>query len=66
MKKTCYACAHSYMEPDSPYLVCGHKDSGSMGKFLRIQPLDHCDWKKFEQHPGRNKDGSLKSKDLIE
>lgn len=62
----CKACAYSYMEPDGePRLICGHPDSGSMGKYLlgRLttpQPLEHCEGKKFEQHEQRTRDGNLK------
>lgn len=58
-EKTCFACTHSYMEPDSP-LICGHPDAGTFGLAIRKHPLDHCGWKKFQQHPLRNADGSLK------
>jgi hypothetical protein len=61
-KKTCYACAHSGMEPDSPYLICGHSDLGTFGLYVKKEPLEHCQWKKFEQHPLRNLDGTPKSK----
>lgn len=61
-KKTCYACAHSYMEPDSPYLICGHEGTQSWaGTYIKQEPLPHCNWKSFKQHPLRKKDGSLKS-----
>ena len=70
-EKNCWACAHSYMEPDSPALICGHKDSGDVGKYVtgiapngkERGPVAHCgpERKKFEQHPLRNADGSLKS-----
>lgn len=29
--KSCSACAHSYMEADTPALICGHPDSGTFG-----------------------------------
>lgn len=62
-KKNCHACTHSYMEPDAPTLICGHKDAGVFGLFIRSEPLGHCpDYSKFEQHPGRNPDGTLKGK----
>lgn len=61
---TCYACSYSYMEPDADYLICGHPDSGSMGEYIKIQPLKHCEWKKFEQHSLRNKNGSLKTNNI--
>lgn len=68
MDKNCYACTHSYMEPDSPYLICGHRQEGPFGKFIynSEKALDTCEFKKFEQHPLRNEDGSLKSKDQNE
>lgn len=64
VEKTCYACAYSFMEPDSP-LVCGHPDTNNGGWGLNIgyqgKPLEHCgDFTKFKQHPGRRPDGSLK------
>lgn len=63
--KTCYACKYSGMEPDDQRLICGHPDSGEFGKYLQglnnPQPLEHCQGKKFEQHPLRNENGSLKS-----
>lgn len=53
----CQACKHSYMEPDSD-LICGLK--GGFGKKIR-KDGEHCDGgKEFEQHPLRNKDGTLK------
>ena len=57
----CFACAYSYMEPDSD-LVCGHPDSGTFGKFVHRGPVEHCgpDYSKFKQHPLRNPDGTLK------
>jgi len=59
--ENCRACAHSYMEPDGEaVLICGHKDAGLFGLYVRQEPLAHCGWKKFEQHSGRNRDGSLK------
>jgi hypothetical protein len=59
-KKTCRACAYSYMEPDSD-LTCGHPDSGTFGLTLLKEPVHHCpDYIKFKQHPSRNPDGSLK------
>lgn len=64
----CFACKHSGMEPDDRRLFCMHPDSGTFGKYLTSQrqnpseakPLPHCGGKKFEQHPNRNRDGSLK------
>ena len=59
-KKNCRACAYSYMEPDSG-LICGHPDAGTFGLTIRAEPLPHCpSFAKFEQHPGRNADGTLK------
>lgn len=59
-KKTCRACAYYGIEPDDdPH--CGHPDAGPYGTYVRREPLDHCPgFSKFEQHPGRNPDGSLK------
>lgn len=56
----CHACTHSYMEPDSG-LICGHRDAGTFGKNIRKEPLEHCEWNKFQQHPLRNENGTLKS-----
>lgn len=64
--KTCLACAHCGTEPDDPRFICGHKDAGEFGLYLRgltvVQPAKHCgeERSKFEQHPLRNEDGSLK------
>lgn len=55
----CRACSRSYMDPDSG-LICGHPDAGLFGLTIYREPLSHCGWKKFEQHPGRNPDGTLK------
>lgn len=58
----CHACSYAGMGPNDPYLVCGHPDAGVMGTFIKKEPLDHCpDFSKFEQHPGRNPDGTLSS-----
>jgi hypothetical protein len=58
----CSACAYSGIEPDDMNLHCGHPDAGTFGVSLRREPAEHCpDRVKFEQHPGRNPDGSLKS-----
>lgn len=57
-EKNCMACKHSYMEPDSD-LICGV--SGGFGRTIRKE-LEHCDGgKKFEQHPLRKADGTLKA-----
>ena len=60
---TCKACAFSGIEPDSPYFICGHPDANPpWGLHIKKEPLDHCpNFSKFEQHPGRNPDGTLKS-----
>jgi hypothetical protein len=63
--KTCYACAYSYMEPDSPFLICGHPEEGVFGTYLRKQPLEDCGWERFEQHPRRTEKGELKSANSI-
>lgn len=64
MAKNCHACAHSYMGPDDDKLVCGHTDAGVMGKYAEVAtlPEGHCgpERPKFEQHPLRNPDGSLR------
>lgn len=65
-RKTCLACAHCGTEPDDPRFICGHKDAGEFGVYLRLLsnplPAKHCgdDRAKFEQHPMRNENGSLK------
>lgn len=58
----CFACTHSGMEPDDPRLICFHPDSGAMGLYLRdSKPVTHCcGGSKFEQHPQRRPDGSLR------
>ena len=49
------------MEPDSG-LICGHPDAGVFGLTIYSEPLAHCpDFSKFEQHPRRNADGTLKA-----
>lgn len=59
--RTCMACAHCGMAPDDPFPVCGHPDAGLMGLYIKSEPLSHCpDFSKFEQHPGRNPDGTFK------
>lgn len=72
--KNCHACRYSFMEPDDTELVCGHKGAGVAGVYTRIAAdglardgtvhlaLAHCgpERLKFEQHPLRNEDGSLK------
>lgn len=56
----CHACVHSYMEPDADYLICGHKDSGSLGLYVKTGPVPHCgNYMKFSQHPLRRDDGGL-------
>lgn len=60
-KKNCHACGFAYMEPDSD-LICGHPDAGTFGLSIRQEPLPHCGWTKFTQHPLRNPDGTLKSR----
>lgn len=73
-EKNCHACKHSYMGPGDDELVCGHPDAGPMGEYARVASegrvrsgavlpkLGHCgpERAKFEQHPLRNPDGSLK------
>jgi hypothetical protein len=61
----CHACAYSYLEPDAPKLVCGHSDTGNMfGAYTDCASSErgHCgpNHSKFQQHPGRNEDGTLK------
>lgn len=66
-KPNCAACAHSGMGPDDPHLICGHRDAGPLGVYVTHpfeRPAPHCvDYSKFEQHSGRNPDGSLKALD---
>ena len=59
----CWACKHSYMEPSGDArLVCG--ETGDFGVWADIASSSdgHCGPKrpKFEQHPDRNPDGTLK------
>lgn len=72
--KNCHACAHSYQGPMDDELVCGHADAGSFGTYARLASdgrlrngstdlkQAHCgpSRTKFEQHPLRNPDGTLK------
>ncbi len=72
-EKSCRACAHSYLEPDASYPVCGHKDAGTFGVYTHRatqvekdptnEGIGHCgpERSKFEQHPLRNPDGTFKS-----
>lgn len=59
-KMKCWACKHSYMEPDGPArLICG--EQGGFGKYINTSDeLCGEGLPKFEQHPNRNEDGSLK------
>lgn len=61
--RNCFACAHSFMEPDND-LCCGHDDAGIVGTYTRraAAPGGHCgpERPKFQQHPLRNPDGTLK------
>jgi hypothetical protein len=60
--KCCKACRYSGIEPSDMNLTCGHPDAGVFGLHIWKEPLEHCpDFIKFEQHPGRNPDGTLKS-----
>ena len=66
-KKTCFACRYSGMEPSDLNLTCEHPDLTNgvhrFGLHIYKEPLEHCpDFSKFEQHPGRNPNGSLKLK----
>lgn len=70
--KNCRACRFSYMEPSGPaLLICGVE--GGFGSYLNPRlgnesfagrgpetPICGSDRPKFEQHPGRNPDGTLK------
>lgn len=60
-RKNCQACTHSYMEPDDD-LTCGHPGAGSFGLYVKNrEKFTHCkNFDKFEQHPQRNADGTLK------
>lgn len=61
VKPNCSACRYSGMEPDDMNLTCGHPDAGVFGLHIRKEPLGHCEnFKKFEQHPGRHPDGTLR------
>lgn len=60
-KRCCAACAFSGIDMDAPTLICQHPDAGMFGLYLYREPSPHCpDYVKFEQHPGRNPDGTLK------
>lgn len=61
--KCCASCSYSFMEPDDMNLTCGHPDTnnGGFGLHIRTEPLPHCaGFSKWEQHPRRNPDGTLK------
>lgn len=49
------------MEPDDD-LTCGHTGAGSFGLYVKNrEKFTHCkNFDKFEQHPLRNADGTLK------
>lgn len=61
----CEACKFCGCEPDDDF-YCGHPDAGPMGLYLKhaAAPGGHCGpaHPKFQQHPGRNPDGSLKTR----
>lgn len=69
-KKNCWACKHSGIEPDDQRLICGHPDGGPFGKWAETIGTSmgasdvggHCgpERSKFEQHPHRNPNGTLK------
>ncbi len=62
----CAACAFSGIEPQDMDLFCAHPDAGAFGVTLRKEPADHCPGKvKFQQHPGRNADGTLKGRESV-
>lgn len=66
-EKNCQACRYSGMEPADMNLTCSHPDLTNgkhpFGLHIYREPLDHCpNYSKFEQHPGRNPDGTLKSR----
>jgi hypothetical protein len=69
MGTTCHACAYSFMEPSDMTLTCGHKDSGPFGVYTykATEKDGHCgpNRSKFEQHPKRNSDGSLKRLEVV-
>lgn len=66
IRKTCNACAYSGMEPDDMTLTCYHPDAGMFGQHIWKEPLDHCGFQKFEQHPSRNTDGPLVASELYD
>lgn len=61
---TCLACRYCFMEPDDDF-CCGHPDAGPVGTYVNRAVADggHCgpSRPKFEQHPLRNSDGTLKT-----
>lgn len=63
--KNCKACKYCGMEPDDMNFICFHSDAGGWGQYTKhtIKETGHCgpELKKFEQHPLRNTDGSLKT-----
>lgn len=64
--KDCKGCSYSFMEPSDMNLTCGHKDAGVFGirPHLARMADGHCgpDAKKYEQHPLREPNGDLKSR----
>jgi len=60
----CRACRYCFMEPDDDF-CCGHPDAGSVGQYVRVAASKdgHCGPQrpKFDQHPLRNPDGTLRA-----
>lgn len=64
--KPCNACSHCGYEPDEPYPICKHPDSGVFGLYVGNgrgpdSPGGHCgpERTKFQQHPLRTPEGNL-------
>ena len=57
------------MEPSDWNFTCGHPDAGDLGVYIHIAVAEdgHCGpaLSKFEQHPLRKEDGTLKSYEAI-
>lgn len=63
LSDNCFACAYASAPPDEP-LTCCHEKAGFFGRYVEHRdPIAACGPTRslFQQHTGRNPDGSLKS-----
>lgn len=64
MSKRCEACSYCFIEPSDMNFTCGHPDAGPVGLYTHhaVKEGGHCgpNLSKFEQHPLRNEDGTIK------